>query len=77
MSIPSLAELSVVLDPTSSESGSDVRIVDAVRDLWRERRLKRHIRRAFDPAVRPGEIAAGRPPRLHRLWTGDVAQPGR
>lgn len=79
MSIPSLTTLSVVLDPASRESGLGVRFADAARDLWRQRRLARHVARAFEPASARRSGAGAMPPAMRppQSWTGDIARPGR
>lgn len=90
MSIPSMATLTVVVDPTSRESGSSVSLADAARDLWKqwraERRLRHGLALASDDDLREIGVAqdeiglvrqhAAFTPRAWS-WTGDIARPGR
>ncbi len=82
MSIPSLATLSVVIDPLSRESGSSVSLLDAVRDAWRQWRQSERQRDVLalldehdlrDIGIGYDEIALVRQHAVFtpRAWTGD------
>lgn len=86
MELPSMRTLAVVMDPTSRDSGG-VTVLDAVLDLWRQRRAARHSRSAFAKASDRKSVAgperrslapiAGLAMLSPSAWTGDIARPGR
>lgn len=84
MGIPSMAALSVVMDPSSRESGLEVRLLDAALDVWRLRRLARHRRHAFEQPENAERGLRGNAAFRTRqqvlsacAWTGDIARPNR
>lgn len=83
MSIPSLATLSVVIDPASRETGTSLSLLDAAHDLWRNWREAAKLRETLaqledyelrDIGLAYDEISLvrRRADFVPRSWSGDL-----